>query len=392
MILWILQDNQVPPALVQFLKALKTRVSKIAKIQFAMSTACTEIPEMVKPLKPVTFNIEVFSKEATREGVEQKKRAVNGCFSDGLDYRKVLIQDDFGGGRLFCAQPRIETDEEIDAIILQIPVPLGASELEDRTFYSWVYYAHAHGIPVIGYELLSLNTRWTFAADLLSAVITSREESYNNLLHNRCRDTQPVWLLPPHEGRFFAASVPTLWSQGISHVYHWQEQYQLAKKPVICIPHNVAMIYEYRKLVEFLSGLPEIHLMFTVGPDQIRDGLKHHEIIEKTCGPRMEEKRVSYSFHNLHNYWEIAMATCVVACSEGFFVQTAHLHNIPAIVYDPCVRPGRTGTKIVVEDITALQEEVGRVINNRRICSEFAKIFQEIKNAKNTFVHSAEAS
>lgn len=387
MIYWILQDNQVTGPLLSFLQTIQLRASNISDIRIAISSECKEIPDAVKHLNPITYAVNGFKHDQVRENIERKRRAIVGKFSDGLAYRDVLIQDDFGGDRLFRAEIDLDIDGA-DAIFLQIPTPLGSYELEERIFYAWVYYAKSKAVPVIGYELLPLATRWTFVADLLDGVITSREESCVNIGNSRIDKDKNLWLLPPHEGRFFSASTPNLWSAGLKSVYHYQDELKLRNKAVICIPHNVALTYEYKDLIDTLNNIPDLHYMFIVGPDQMRNGYTQQEIIEKVCGDRLQ----SCSFHDLNAFWEMAMAACVVACSECHTTQLAQVNNIPAVIYDPYVMRSQSGSKFVTGDKQELLTRVEVIVNSWRECTELTKIIARITHAKRNGVHSTAAS
>ncbi|MCP3872600.1 MAG: hypothetical protein GY699_05510, partial [Desulfobacteraceae bacterium] len=189
--------------------------------------------------------------------------------------------DDLGSGNLFRAQIHHEIEPNTRAIVLQIPTPLGSSASEERVFYAWIYLAKQANIPVFGYELLPLDTRWTLAPSLLDGVITTTYDSYRHLTQSETELKNKIWLAPRYEGRFFSPGCPPFFRNGLGTAYQYQKEQKIDfDKTILYVPHNVAMTYEYKDLVSLLLPFcDKIHLMLCIGKDQIRGAYKHNEII-----------------------------------------------------------------------------------------------------------------
>ncbi|MCK5099460.1 MAG: hypothetical protein KAR45_15235, partial [Desulfobacteraceae bacterium] len=290
-----------------------------------------------------------------------------------------------GSGNLFRAKIHHEIEPATRAIILQIPTPLGSSTSEERVFYAWVYLAKQLNIPVFGYELLPLDTRWTLAPSLLDGVITTRYDSYMHLTCNETNMKNKIWLVPRYEGRLFSPGCPPLWSNGLGAAYKFQKELNIDfDKTMIYVPHNVAMTYEYKDLISHLTCFGnKIHLMFSIGKDQVRGTHKHNEIIEIIS--KNDLKKISYSFHDLNLPWVMTIADCVAACSSCYTTSIAINNNIPTIIYDPMVSQtsqGTRGAKQVFSNIADFLNSINEIILSHKKRDEFAKIFFKILNKK----------
>ena len=104
------------------------------------------------------------------------------------------------------------------------------------------------------------------------------------------------------------------------------------------------MVYEYQQLIKILQPLgKKLHLMFSIGKDQIRGAYTHKEIIEIVYQNELQQF-ASYSFHDMNYPWEMMLADCVVACAAGFNTQVAE-KEIPCIIYDPAMPDMTRGNK-----------------------------------------------
>jgi len=210
-IYWIQQDNQITPFITDFLELLQHRVNSFTKINFLIPSHNSDTLKAAKKLNPIPFKMSSKIKPNSLGGFKLKKSLIGDHeFSDGLSFWRTLLLDDLGSGNLFRAQIHHEIESDTQAIILQIPTPLGSSASEERVFYAWVYLAKQAGIPVLGYELLPLDTRWTLAPSLLDGVITTSYDSYRHLTENKTDMKKKIWLAPRYEGRFFLPGMPSI--------------------------------------------------------------------------------------------------------------------------------------------------------------------------------------
>ncbi|MCD4722121.1 MAG: hypothetical protein K8S13_20000, partial [Desulfobacula sp.] len=247
-ILWVLQDNQVSPIIVDFLKLLKTGIDKI-HIQLIAPERDEQILKMIQPLDPLTFKATRGNVPPSVENFQRKKDLIHDIeFSDGLEIWKALLLDDLGAGVMSEAALHLPRLSNIFGIILQIPTPLGSSTPEEVIFYEWVKLAHDNNIFIAGYELLPLYTRWTMIPSMLDGIITTNEQSFDYLSAKKQSIKGKVWKLPLYEGKVFSPGTSILWHNGIEVPYHYRAKHNIPKdKTILFIAHNVATSYEYRR-------------------------------------------------------------------------------------------------------------------------------------------------
>ncbi|MCK5312775.1 MAG: hypothetical protein KAJ62_11730 [Desulfobacteraceae bacterium] len=386
-IYWILQDNQVTPLIADFLELMEHRVNNFATIKYLIPSHNSDTLKTAEKLNPCSFEMSSSTRPNSYEGFSIKKDLIGEHeFSEGLAFWRTLLLDDLGSGNLFRAKIHHEIEPDTKAIVLQIPTPLGSSASEERVFYAWVYLAKQSNIPVFGYELLPLDTRWTLAPSLLDGIITTDHDSYRHLTHNQTDMQNKTWLVPRYEGRFFSPGCPPIWKNGLGAAYKYQQESTIDfSKAIIYIPHNVAMTYEYKDLVSHLKCFSDkIHLMFCIGKDQVRGTYKHDEIIEIIS--RQNLKKISHSFHDLNAPWEMTIADCVAACSSCYATSIAINNNIPTIIYDPMVNhnsnnsPGNRNAKQSFTNISDFLNSINEIILSHEERTEFAKILFQIIN------------
>lgn len=381
-IYWVLMDNQVTPFMIDFLTILKDRLRNFYRLNFQIPALCTQALEMAKPLGPSAFQVSSYTQNSMNVFLEKRELIGENEFKDGLSIWRTLLIDDFGLGNLHETRLHLEQDHNIVCFMLQIPTPLGSTEMEERIFYAWVYLANQLRIPVIGYELLPLETRWTLVPSMLDGIITVNRESYDYLRH--LPDVKaPVWLLPDYEGRFFSPTTTHFWSNAKGGAYSLQNLYNLQPDTtVLYIPHNVAMSYEYKKLLRHLRHRAKnLHLMFSIGKDQVRGSFSQEETVELLSKEELPQF-ASYSFHDLNAPYEMTAADAVVACAHCYATLIAAGNRLPAIILDEGVPPNTRGNKVTVNSREALLSCVDELIAQHKQKTEFARIFLEIHRKK----------
>ena len=369
---WILQNNQVTPNLIDFLDFIRQRVSQFLTLTFLVPETDLKTKELASKLSPVLFKITSQSKPNSYDGYCRKREQLGDSgFSKGLTFRQALLLDDLGSGNLYQALVHPPKDTGVAGIVLQIPSPLGSSESEERIFYSWVHLAKINHAPIVGYELLPLAARWTLAPSLMDAIITTRKESYAYLSDPVADLSTRLWRLPAYEGKFFSPATHPIWRNGLGVRY--QHQDIPMEKTILYIPHNVAMTYEYKNLLEILEpAAKSLHLMFAYGKDQVRGGYTHQQIIETVC--EKELPSFSYSFHDLSRPWEITMADAAVACSDCYIAEVSSVMGIPAIIYDPMVPAGKVGYKTWIQRDEQLLTLVNQTVRTHAKDTELSRI------------------
>lgn len=383
-ILWLLQDNQVSPIIVDFLKLLKAGIKNI-NVQFIAPAMDKEMLEMIKPLDPVTFQATRKNLPASVENYLKKRDLIKDLeFSEGLEVWKTLITDDLGGGVLTETGLHLPHLTNITGIILQIPTPLGSSTPEEIIFYEWVKLAHDKNVFIAGYELLPLYTRWTLIPSILDGIITTNELSYNYLANEKQDIKGKVWKLPLYEGKVFSPGTSSFWRNGLQSPYHYREKYKIPKdKTIVFLPHNVAMTYEYRRLIEEISEFADdIHLMFCYGKDQVRGTHSHKQVIE-TVSSKTLGLFHSYSFHDLSAPWEMVLADAVIATSLCYSTTVAGANGIPCIIMDDAIPATTDGNYTIVNSYEKLRESLSDIMNIHKRITDITEIIYQIATGKN---------
>ncbi|WP_022664655.1 hypothetical protein [Desulfospira joergensenii] len=295
-----------------------------------------------------------------------------GYFSDGLSVADTLLLDDLGGGNAMQTTLELIPPEQTCGLILQIPTPLGSSDMEERVFHSATLWARQHGIVSIGYELLPLDIKWTLSPSLPDGVITrcpeSRAHMKNHLGHNH------IWQIPLYEAAIFSPVATGFHLNGVKASYHYRNQLSIpADRTVLYLPHNVAMIYEYKKLLQTLVPFGKrLHLMFSVGKDQVRGSYTHKQTIELIYEEDLKQI-ASYSFHDLNNPWEMMMADAVVACSACISTLVGE-KELSCIIFDPELPEASRGNKKRVRCSKKLLDMIEALIDSHKQKIELADI------------------
>ena len=386
-IIWIIQSNQITPTIYDFLKTLHTRMEKLLDLSFMVPDSSSEIMGKIKDLKPVifkTFNRTAVSSYQTylakQDNLNNSDLNKTG-FTEGLEFADILLLDDLGGGAIRQTIIEIENNNNTCGLIIQIPTPLGSSDIEEQTFHASILWARDNNIPIIGYELLPLDTRWTLAPSLLDGVITRYNESYDYLI--KTLNHKNIWLLPLYEASIFSSVATNFNTNGTKSSYHYKSTCSIpGHRTVLYIPHNVAMIYEYREMLKIIAPVADqLHLMFSIGKDQVRGAYTQKEVIETVYHDELK-KLASFSFHNMNNPWEMLMADSLVACSACFQTMIAQEKNIPTIIFDPLLPPMETGFKKRVAQKKNLLDAVKKTIELKAKKSELGDILMLLTKIK----------
>ena len=378
-ILWLLQTNQVTPTIAEFLRLFRTRMEAMGDITFMIPSRDKETLKMAKALQPVPFSISARGQERSYRGYLRKKALLQGGeYALGLPFHEALLLDDLGGGSIQEPWLNFPHQERVKGVILQIPTPLGSSNMEEKTTHAWILWAKQKKIPVMGYELLPLDTRWTLIPSMVDGIITTREESYDHL-RKTLENKKQVRLLPSFEGAIFSPASTKFTLNGARAAYHFQNTLAIPQgRTVLFLPHNVAMIHEYKKLLQALRKLGKnLHLMFSIGRDQVRGTHDHQTIIETVCRQELHHFG-SHSFHDINAPWEMAMADGVVSCSSCFNTCTAQAQGIPVIIMDETTPPFSRGHIRKVANPNALLNAVKSLMVQNSKRTELGAILSHV--------------
>lgn len=373
-ILWLIQSNQVTPTIVSFLKTLQTRMERYVDLVFMVPDSSADILSKISVLNPRSFPVTTRTAADSFQAYTAKREALEpACFADGLSIADTLLLDDLGGGNVRQALFALSPEKNTRGLILQIPTPLGSSDTEEKVYHAAILWAKEKKIPAIGYELLPLDTRWTLAPSLPDGVITRYPESCDHLKGQLAHNN--VWLLPGYEASIFSSISDKFNLNGARASYHFRNKLAIpGNRTVLFIPHNVAMIHEYRDMIRVLTSLgPHLHLMFGIGTDQIRGAYSQEDSItliyqkELACF-------ASHSFHDLSHPWEMMMADALVACAACFNTQIAE-RELPCMIYDPRLPPMTRGNKKRISSEKQLTDEIRKIMDLQKSKAELADIF-----------------
>lgn len=382
-ILWIIQTNQTTPIILEYFKTLQTRVERqIDLIFWVPDTSAGEL-DRLKALNPFVYKTATRAAAFSSRTYQAKREALNKeCFSQGLLISDTLLLDDFGGANAQMTTLEVGPPDNTCGIIIQVPSPMGSSEVEEKNFHAAILWARQHKIPVIGYELLPLDTKWTLAPSLPDGIITRYPESYEYLKDQL--DHNNIWQIPPYEAAIFTSIATSFHLNGVKASYHYRNTYAVpADRTVLYLPHNVAMIYEYKRLIQILSPFGKnLHLMFSAGKDQVRGGYTHEQMIEMVYKKELQQM-ASYSFHDMNSSWEMMMADALVACSTGFTTLVGE-KELPCIIFDPLVPEASRGNKRRVQTKEKLLDLVEEQINCQKSRIELADIMMLLVKTRET--------
>ena len=381
-VIWVLQNNQISPIILDFLKLLIKGLGKI-NVQILVQKGDTEAVKLTRPLHSMTFNSSRRVSERSFENFSRKRDLIHDAqFPDGLKYWQTLILDDLGEGLIMETVLGLPPLTNVKGIIIQIPTPLGSATKEEFIFNAWIRIAHENKVFIAGYELLPLYTRWTMIPSMLDGIITTNELSYDFLSDPKQKINGKIWKLPLNEGKVFSPGTSVLWRNGLEAPYHYRIKHKIPiQNIVLYIAHNVAMSYEYKRLLEEIKNFGDrIHLMFSIGKDQIRGTHNHEEIIRTISGNTLDEF-CSYSFHDLNAPWEMIMADAVLACSSCYCTIVAEANGIRCIVMDETVPEIEKGYLKTVNAYSKLQDELIRLINTRTKTTDITNIIYDIVNS-----------
>jgi hypothetical protein len=377
-ILWLIQSNQITPTILEFLKLLQTRMEKQIDLSFMVPETSSDVMDRTKALNPVCFKLSNRSARSVYKGYLAKKEILKDTeFTRGLSISDALLLDDLGGGNVIQTTLDIEKTANTCGLILQIPTPLGSAESEERVFQAAIVWARQNRIPVIGYELLPLDTRWILAASLPDGVITRSWESQDHLIQHL--NHKNIWQLPLYEASIFSSVSAVFHLNGAKASYHYRSTHQIPEtRTVLFLPHNVAMIHEYKEVLRRIAPMgEELHLMFNYGEDQVRGSHTQQETVEIIYKKELASF-ASYSFHNMNAPWEMLMADSLVAASACFQTSIAQEQNIPIIIFDPMLPAMVHGFKQRVNSPEHLQTAIKKVIAMKSKKTEWGTIFMQL--------------
>lgn len=377
-ILWLIQSNQITPTIQEFLKLLQTRMEKQIDLSFILPETSSDILDRTKDLNPVCCNLSNRAAMNVYRGYQAKKEILKDTeFTRGLSVSDALLLDDLGGGSVIQTTLHIEKTDNTCGLILQIPTPLGSSESEERVFHAAIVWARQNRVPVIGYELLPLDTRWSLTTSLPDGVITRFWESQDHL--KEILNHSNIWQLPLYEASIFSSVSATFNLNGVKASYHYKTTLKIPEtRTVLFLPHNVAMIHEYKEVLKMMTPMgKDLHLMFNYGKDQVRGSHTQKEMIEIIYKNELAQF-ASYSFHDMTSPWEMLMADSLVAASACFQTSIAQEKNIPAIIFDPMLPAITHGFKKRVTSVGQLQEAIKEVIAMATKKTELGTIFMQL--------------
>ena len=372
-IIWLIQSNQVTPVITDFLKTLQKRLEQYIDLLFMVPETSLDIIKNIKALNPISFQTATRTATNSYQAYLAKRESLDKKdFTDGLSFADTLLLDDLGGGNAQQTTLELTLPDNTCGLILQVPTPLGSSEMEERIFHSSILWAKQNKIPVLGYELLPLDTRWTLAPSLPDGIITRHYESYEHLKKQLSHNN--IWLLPIYEASIFSSVSTSFNLNGVKACYHYRNEHSIpTDRTILYLPHNVAMIYEYQEMIKILQPLGDrLHLMFSIGKDQVRGAYSQREMIEITYNNELKYF-ASYSFHNMNNHWEMMMADTILACSACFNTQIAE-KNLPCIIFDPILLSVTTGNKKRVSTKEKLLQFIKETIELHQYKRELADI------------------
>ncbi len=381
-ILWLIQSNQVTPTILDFLDINRERLKALVHLEFLVPDSSREMMDKIGKLNPKRFQTRMGKAQSSFQAFLAKKEALQETkFDRGLSVSDVLLLDDLGGGNVLQLVPDLEPYKGAGAVVVQIPTPLGSSDAEEKVFQAVIVWARQNRIPVIGYELLPLDTRWTLTASLVDAVVVRSLESAVHLRQQGL--SAPVRIMPLYEATLFSPIPGAFHISGLKAAYHYRNRYNIpAERTILYIPHNVAMIYEYRILMQIIQPMAShLHLMFGFGRDQVRGSHTQQELIKTVCENELS-KFASHSFHDLASPWEMLLADRVLACAACFQTSLAEDLKLRSLIYDPLLPKEAHPQKIRTPLPEDILEELDALVKQKQQVREFGDTIVQIAKGK----------
>jgi len=376
---WVLQNNQVTPGFVEFLKLTKKRTKEVS-FEVKIPERDKDALKLSRDLHPATFKVVAHRSEGSIENFIRKRDAIGQAeYSEGLFLWRALLADHLGSDVIIEVSLQMPEDPRVRCVILQIPSPLGSHGDEEYIYYAWTLWARKRGIPVIGYEFLPMDIRWTLAPSLLDGIITTSERSHAHLSARYGEMPSQIWLLPRYEACSFSPASPLFWREDLGIAYNYLVKYKIPmERTILYIPHYVMMVYEYQAIMKKLTRIGDrLHIMLGTGKSQARGTHTHSEIIEKVYQKELNHF-ASYSFHDLNSIWDIPMADGLVAASTCYQSCISSALGIPTIIYDDAVPAGANGCQKTVNSLSDLMVEIQRLVDSHAKVTGLKDVISEI--------------
>ncbi len=380
---WVLMEDQVSNFMVDFLKYIKRTVTSVS-VEFLVLSSDAKTRQIASPLSPSVFDLRLIKEEPSLENFMKKRDALGDLrYTDGLEVWRALLLDDLGGSTVVKPILKIPEKRKINGIIIQIPSPVGSTPIVERTFQAFSMYGRKNHIPVLGLEFFPLNMPWTLAPMLTDGIIAIRESSYDHLSETMKNKTngEDIWLLPRYQSSLLFVDCSPYWRNALDAIYNSHNSYGISpEKTVLYIPHNVAMIHEYHVLLKNIARLEaDLHLMFAIGFDQARGTYTHREIVEEVYEEELKNIN-SYSFHDLNNVVEIAMADAVVSLCASGSTSFASTYGIPSIIVDDRTTTGSFGMENYVATFGEMDEAVRKIVRKHKKIKPLEDILSGLGN------------
>jgi hypothetical protein len=211
---------------------------------------------------------------------------------------KTMATDDFVG----CFTPSSHTPLPFRPDVVVYPLMgIDNSTIGACHFYTEVVrQAHGMNVPVLGFEVSPLGDRQSLGASLAEYYAMKTDFSRSFIVGQELAPEENVFVMPPLENYlltcrndsllddFFPVEIGARRSLGLPPDY-----------VTIFVPHNVAFVYETRRILAALSALHyPVAVLLGVSPDVARHSRKEREIAE-----------IVYRD-------EIAKLPCVLMCEE----------------------------------------------------------------------------
>ena len=381
LIIWVLQRNQLTPHIFEFIIRLKKNLSGL-DIRFVIPENDREQLAQLASHNPLYFKTHRVDYGNTETNFSKKRAQIGSAsYSGELAAWQALLLDDLGAGAIIGTTIIMDSLVNLKGIILQIPTPMGSRTEEENIFEAWIKWAHSKNVFISGYELLPLYNRWKLLPSALDGIITTNELSYTYLTNDSRNIPGKIWQLPRYEGNVFSLYTSSIWKKGLEFPYHFQASQNLTKEvSILYVSHNVAMSYEYRRLLEAIQEFGNrIHLMLSIGKDQVRGTHTHREIIKVTCGETLN-KFHSFSFHELDAPWETVVADAIISCTHNHSTMIGNTCGIPCIVCDEAVPETNYGSLEVVNDHLRFKDRIAGIMSEKKQKTSIVNILYQIAN------------
>jgi hypothetical protein len=195
---------------------------------------------------------------------------------------KTIALDDYMGCMSIAVFPPLPIKPDVLVYPL---VGIDNSTASSSHFYTaMALEARKAGAPIVGLEVSPLGNRQTLAASLADYYAVKTEFSRSFLVAQELAPAERISILPSEESYLLTCRTDPFLDEYCQQEPLVRQRLGIAPgQVVVFVPHNVAFVYETRRILKSLQSLRfPVTIVLTVTPSVTRHSLTEKEIVEKS--------------------------------------------------------------------------------------------------------------